>query len=1141
MKKNVVYPSGGIVISFLKKNLLKMKLTFLCLLLGIAQLLASKGFSQSTVRLTLNLEDVRVEEVLLQIEEQSNLYFIYNREVVDVNRKVNVSYNNMELPQVLSNLFTGTGVEYEIRENHVILKSSSGQAVQQSIKVSGKVTDSSGSPLPGVTVVLKGTTQGTITGGDGNFSLTNVSRDAILVFSFVGMRTQEINIAGRTSIDVVLEEETIGIEEVVAIGYGELSKRSVTTSMSKVDGTQFQEMPVGTVAEGLYGLMSGIRIQQNDGQPGAAPSIRIRGAGSITNSNEPLYVIDGFPTNDNTYFTNLSANDIESISIAKDAASAAIYGSRAGNGVIIVTTKKGSKNEKPKINFDATIGVSQPQRYIDVLNASEFVEMVKEARDAYGMPYLAILDDPSQWKETNWQKVIFRDDALMQRYNLSIDGGSDKIRFNVSANFQDQEGIIVNSFDQRIGLAAKIEADLNRFITVGVNLSPTYSKKRVQDPSGGNTSVTKGGIADAITYPPIYAPYQENGDYFQIAQHASNSGFNTELSNPLSKLLEIDNDYTTFLTRNQAYVKIKPVAGLVINSNFNFGTNSAKNEYYRSAYSPGSSRQGNKSTPNLAAIDAYRSSLFGYNWYWSTTANYSHTFNEAHMITALVGYDVSYFSDYSVQQDDRTDSDYPVAYDNTSITNVNGALLYDGSSTNTEYTFDAFFSRLIYDYKGKYLASASIRRDRSSKFGPDNRSGLFWSTSLAWNLSEEPWMKEALDWLTVAKIRGSYGVTGNDQTGENYVWMATMAKDDYYVYGQGTEVDRVTGYYPDGYSNPRLGWEKNTQYDIGIELGLFKRFSFTMDWYRRKSDAVLSASIPNLNGKSSTVMMNAGEVENKGVEIEVGAPIINREFKWKADFNISFNRNKLLSLATGQDYYGSVSGSIRNYVGRPLGDIYLYTCIGTFNTQEDVDTHARYYTQSIGDIMYKDVDNSGSITSNDMEYAGNYQPKFNAGFSSEFSYKNLDLSFVLDGQYGGVIYWGYGYAGALNRYMENSIAYYGLNRWRSAEDPGNGYSQKAGTFNILGAINQSDRFLFSSDFLRIRNISLGYRVPGTFARKIGIQSLKVNLSVQNLYTFCDYPGYSVESTSSTSPTESGSDTGQYPSSRTMTLGIKIGF
>lgn len=1138
MKKNDRFRCRDIKFWYAGKITLKMKFTTLFLLMGIIQSMALNSYSQSR-KLTLDVRDVSVVDVLRVIEEQSEFYFVYDKDAIALDRKVDIEANELHIDEILNNLFKGTNVTYRLVGRHIVLTTL--QLNQTELQVTGKVTDSSGAPLPGVTVVINGTTKGTITDVDGNYTLANVQGDAVLLFSFVGMKKQTVEVNGRTSINVVMEDETIGLNEVVAIGYGELPKHSVTTSISSVDATKFEEMPVGTVAEGLYGLMSGIRVQQNNGQPGVSPTIRIRGSGSITNSSDPLYVIDGFPTTDDTYFLNLSANDIEDITVAKDAASAAIYGSRAGNGVIIITTKKGSKKEKASIHVDATMGISQPQRYIDVLNSSEFVEMVKEAREAYNMPELPILNNPGQWKETNWQKLIFRNDALMQRYNLSVNGGTDHVRYYISANYQDQEGIVVNSYGKRVGLTSSVEVDLSNAITIGVNLSPTYSMRREQDVSGGNTSVTSGGIADAITFPPIYGPYVENGDYFQIPQHAGNSGFNTELSNPLSKLLEISNDFNTFMTRNQAFLKIKPLEGLVLNSEFNFGTTAVKNEYYRSAYSPGASRQGNKSTPNLAAIDAYRSSSFGYNWYWSTTANYIRKFNDIHTITALLGYDVSYFSDYSVRQDDRVDSSYPIAYDNTAITNVNGALLYDGSSTNTEYAFDALFGRLIYDYKGKYLASGSLRQDRSSKFGPDNRAGLFWSASLAWNFSEEPWIKESLGWLTVGKLRGSYGVTGNDQTGGNYVWIATMAKDDYYVFGSSSDANRVTGYYPDGYSNKHLGWETNKQYDVGLELGLFNRLSFSLDWYKRKSDAVLSASIPNLNGKSSSVIMNAGEVQNKGVEIELGAPVINREFKWKANFNISFNRNKLLSLASGQDYYGSVSGSIRNYVGRPLGDMYLYTCIGTFNTQEDLDTYATLYTESIGDIIYKDVDNSGSITSNDMEFAGNYQPKFNAGFSSEFSYKNFDLSFVLDGQYGGVIYWGFGYSGALNRYMENSIAYYGLNRWRSPENPGNGYSQKAGTYNIYPAIVSSDRFLFSSDFLRIRNLTFGYNIPDEISRKLGFASLKVNLSFQNLHTFCDYPGYSVESTSSTLPTESGQDTGQYPASRTMTFGVKLGF
>ena len=1138
-KKRIRVPAPNRVLSKLWRI---MRLSVFFLLLFVAQTFAIATYSQQT-RLTLKMQDVRVIDVLSKIEDESEFFFLFNQKLVDVQRRVDVDVENENVNKILSGIFENTNVSYLVKDRQIILttaNNSAGSVLNQQKVITGKVTDSSGLALPGVTVVVKGKTTGTITDANGNFSLANVTPNVTLVFSFVGMKAKEVVVGNNTTINVTLAEETIGLDEVVAIGYGTMPKHSVTTAISSVGTEKMKEMPVGTAGEALYGQLSGLYIVQSSGQPGSAPTFRIRGTGSLTASSDPLYVIDGYPTTDANYFMNLSAEDIESVNILKDAASAAIYGSRAGNGVVLVTTKRG-KPGTPKVSFNSAVGFQQPQRYVDVLSAPEFALMVKDARANQGMAPLPLLDDPSQWKVTDWQRDVFFRSAGIQRYDFSIRGASDKVRYSISANYQDQQGIVQNSFNYRLGLRGSIESDLSKYVTVGLNIQPTYTYQRVQATNGGNTTVTAGTIAEAVAYPPIYAPYVDNGDYFQIQQHTKGTDFNSELTNPLSKLLEINNDYNTLRTLVQTYVVAKPMKGLSIRSEVNATTSSQKNEYYRSAYSPGSSRKGNKSTPNLAAIDAYRASSFGYNIYWSSTANYIRKIGTDHNFTAMLGYDVSYNSAYSVQQDDRTDANYPIAYGNTNIENVSGAYLWNGSSTNAEYAFDAVFGRVNYDYKNKYLLSGSIRQDRSSKFGPDNRAGVFWSASGAYNITEEPWMQN-LKWLSIAKIRASYGITGNDQIGSNYVWTSTLKQDGYYIYGSGSAANRVTGFYPSGYSNRGLGWEKNTQFDLGVDIGLFKRVSFTVDYYKRISDAVLSASIPNLNGKSATVTMNAGEVQNKGLEFSISAPILNKELKWTANFNISFNRNKLLSLATGNDYYGDANGRVRNYVGRPLGDIYCYVNIGTFNSAEEVAKDAKYLTQSIGDLKFLDYEKDGVINAKDMVYQGNNMPKFNAGLTSQLTYKNFDLSFVLDGQYGGLIYWGFGYASGLNRHMENAFAIYARNRWRSPTEIGDGISQKAGSSNVAGALVSQTRYLFKSDYLKVRNISLGYKVPRRIYSKVGLKNLELNVNVQNLFSFDEYPGYSIEASGmGGSGTSAGSDGGNYPTVRTMTFGVNIDF
>ena len=1100
-------------------------------------LFSSAAFAQD---LTLKLNRVPVREAIAELQRSAGYSFVYKTGDIDTRKIVNVDAK--ELTEAVDQILAGQDVTFVIvGKNIIISKKTADAASTQQARgmVSGQVLDTKGEPVIGAGVFVKGRERsGVVTDMDGRFSI-QAPAGSTLGISCLGYLDQEITVSEKAqAYRVVLEEDAIMLQEAVSVGYGNLPKRSLTTAISTVKTDKLEKMPVGTLGESLYGQLPGLYIVQGDGQPGSNVSMRIRGTGSLTASSDPLFVIDGFPTNDASFFSNLSAEDIENITVLKDAASAAIYGSRAGNGVVMITTKRGQQGA-PKVSLSVQGGVSQPQRYIDVLNAEEFAQMIKDARANTGMALLAILDEPSKWTPTDWQRDVFFRTAGFQRYNVSVRGATEKVRYAISAQYQNQDGIVQNSFNKRVGITANVEIDINKYITAGVNLSPTYTYQRRQNTAGGNTTVTAGTIAEAVAYPPIYGPYMPNGDYFQIQQHTTGTNFNSELCNPLSKLLEINNDFNTVQTRAQAFVKVTPLEGLVLKTDINGSISNVKNEYYRSAYSPGSARTGNKSTPNLAAIDAYRGASFNYNWYWSSTATYTKEFGK-HNLVALLGYDLAFYSAYSVRQDDRTSADYPIAYGNTNITNVNGAYIWTGSSDHNEYAFDALFGRINYDYAGRYIASASIRRDRSSKFGPDNRAGIFWSVSGAWNIAEEPFVKQ-LPWLNVAKIRTSYGVTGNDNIGSNYVWTSTLNTSNY-TFGEGQNVAAVTGYYPGGYSNRSLGWETNKQFDVGVDIGLFKKLSLTIDWYSRLSNAVLSASIPNLNGKSSTVTMNAGEIRNRGLEVAVSAPVIDGTFRWITTFNIAFNRNKLMSLATGNDYYGSPTGMVRNYVGRPLGDMYLYVNDGVFVDAADAAASPKFLGSigGAGDLKFKDQNGDGSVTTDDMVYYGNNMPKFNAGWTNQFVYKNFDLNLVFDVQYGGLIYWGFGYASGLNRHMENAFGVYSRNRWRSPSQIGDGISQKAGSPNVFLALISQTRYLFKSDYLKLRNVSLGYNLPRTWCRKVGIDGIRLSLNAQNLFSIDEYPGYSIEASGMGGAT-GGSDGGNYPAVRTFTFGVNVNF
>ena len=1010
--------------------------------------------------------------------------------------------------------------------------------------VTGSVKDGSGEPIIGATIMEKGTSNGGVTDLDGNFSI-KVGDHATLVVSYVGYERQEVPVAGKSTVNIVLTESDRTIDEVVVVGYGAIAKRSVSTAISTVKGDRIAGMPTSNVAQSLVGMSSGITLQQVNGEPGAAPAIRIRGAGSINSGNDPLYVIDGYPTTDSELFNSISPTDIDDIQILKDAASSAIYGSKAGNGVIIVTTKSG-RTGKPRVSFSTQIGVNQVQRYVDVLGSKDYLDMIIEARTNNGtignFPGLLKLRESGDYANTNWQDEIFRN-ALNYRANANVTGGNENVTYHFSVNYQNEDGILLNSYYRKVNVKGGFDARLNKYVKIGVGFSPTYTKKRAQQPAGGGTEDVTGVIAEALSYPPILPVWQPNGDYTQIAQHYTHYGLNNQLRNPVANLLENSNDSWSIRTLTNAYIEIKPLKSLTVRSSVDLSTNSTKLDYYQSACLLGANETGNKSTPNLSAIDAYRASGFGYNTYWSTTATYDRMFGEKHHLNAVLGYDFEYNSDFSVRQDDRTDADNPVAYKNTSITNVMGANLWTGSSRNTKYAFDALFGRVIYDYDSKYVVSGSLRRDRSSKFGPDNRSGLFYSGSLAWNITEEPWMKR-LSWLTIAKVRTSYGVTGNDQIGTNYAWISTINTNHNVVFGNVS----FPAYYPNGYSNRELGWEKNKQVDLGIDLAFFNRINLTVDMYRRTSDIVMPANIPDFNGIAGSVYMNSGEVENKGIEVQLNAKVLQGTFNWETTFNWSLNRNKILSLANNQKQLANGKAGtkwadvIRNYVGRPMGDMYMLKVIGTFNTEADLQKYAKKGAEALGDLIFEDVNGDKVIDTNDYQCVGNYQPDFTYGWTNKLGYKNFDLAVTIDGQVGGKVIYAAARAFTLNRYDDNVLAESGLNRWRSAEQPGNGFSHKAGTNNLGANISPSTRYLYNADFLRIRNIALGYTMPRKLCSKIGVESVRFSMNVQNLWTFDSYPGYSVEANyKGNSATNNGVDFGGYPISRVITFGVNLNF
>ena len=1131
-----------------------MKYSFFFLIAGMLQTFAAASYSQ-TAKLTLDMQDVTVAQAISEIENVSQFYFTYNTREINPNRIISIHVQEDDIHTVMKNLFADENVNYIVADKHVVLYKDSERFylgnVTQDIVITGFVTDEAGEPLPGVSVMIKGTTQGTATDINGAYSLSVKNENATLVYSYIGFATKEMLVGNQRNINITMHEDTREIEEVVVVGYGSMSKRVVTTAIASLKGDALDKMPVTNVTQAMIGQVSGIRLQQISAEPGTSPSIRIRGIGSISSGNNPLFVIDGYPTSDINLFNSISPADIESIDILKDAAASAIYGSRAGNGVIMVTTKRG-KEGTPTFFANATYGIQKIQKKIALLNGPEYVEVAKEALIYNGQPIPAIFNDPSRWVETDWQDIIFQA-APYQNYQIGANGGTDKIKYAISGGYVDQEGILINTYMKRFNLKVNMDAKLGKLINLGVSMLPSYTFSRKEYPQGPNNQgdAFGGVIAEALSMPPIVPVFLPNGDYYVPIQDKENPGvFNDQIINPLNKLNALKETYGTYQQAANMYLSMTPLKGLTLKSTINTGIYvDTKDMYVEAFFCRGAGNTGNISTPNLSVINAERAVTRNINWYWSNTANYDFSIQEKHQFTALLGYDVAQYFFFRTNVTPRTDSDTPVAFDNTTIKNIQGAILKNGDSSSSEYVFDAVFGRINYNFAQKYIFSASLRRDRSSRFGTQNRAGVFPSVSGAWVISDESFMNQ-LGALSTLKVRASYGITGNDQLSGQYPWIITMGKN---YYNFGTNDARVFGYNPGGFSNEELGWEKNKQFDFGIDLGLFKnRIGLLFDLYKRNSNTILSASIPSLNGKAGSVIMNVGNVENKGMEITINTKNFVHDFKWTTDFNISFNKNKIVALAPGQimltnQTAGTFWGDVcRNYVGRPIGDLYMYIVDGTFNNENDVATLPKMGTQEIGDLRFRDVSGpdgvpDGRITADDMAYVGNYQPKFFYGMTNSFSYKNFDLTLLVDGVYGNKIIYALERPISLARNIENSSKGV-LNRWKSESDPGNGRYHRAGTKNLGNNVGGNTRYLYDGRFFRIRQVYLSYTIPQTYIKRSGLSSCRVFISGDNLFTFAEFPGYNPEGNySGDTATRNGVEQGTYPVARVISFGLNLSF
>ncbi|MFA5296940.1 MAG: TonB-dependent receptor [Lutibacter sp.] len=1103
-----------------------MKLTALLLIVSVLSIHAGT-YSQNT-KITLNLESVNVMTVLEKIESLTEFKFLGNDNVIDKDRIVSINVKQKRVDKILFDLFLNTDITFKVIGAQIILvkkkdidetqiNSERGvEKYKQQKEISGKVTDNNGMPLPGASIIIKGTNTGTTTDFDGNFTLMINEDSVILIVSYIGFGTQEIPINNQTVFKIKLESEASSLDEVVIIGYGSVSKKELTGAVATAEN--IENRAVTKVEEALQGSVSGVTVLANGGDPTSTPSIKIRGLGT-TSAEKPLWIVDGAPY----YGGPINPFDIESLTVLKDAASASIYGVRAAAGVILVTTKKGKKGDI-KVDFAAYTGVQSVYNKPVALNAQQYTDMYNIAYDNSGIPRLDYFDgvkNPDRLvQRTNWVDEIFRN-AIIQNYDVGLRGGSEKYSFSSSLGYNKKEGILINTYADRISFRYNSTVNLSDKIKVGENLSYTVTNGQsaftgTQAADGGTNY--NGVIAAAIKAPPFVSMYNPDGTYSDVAD-----GQNGDVLHPVATLNRIDIDNPIKNTFGNIFLEYKPADKLNLRSSYAINHS---DEFYKEfdPRVPEASKV-QKTTNTLTQIQANE-----INWSWENTLNYNTIFNDKHSFQLLGGYSLQHqereVEGIIAQGFENEDSNLLVLPLADEILDVNYSFF--------ENNLVSFFSRVLYDYNKKYFFSASIRRDGSSKLAKDKRWENFPSVALGWSLSEEEFFKS--DFVSSLKLRASWGRVGNIESLSSYPTNLPLSDENIILGGSGYQ----TGIVLDGRSNPNITWEISETTNFGLDFASQdNRWTLTADYFIKDTDRWLNRTpVSPLEGIGESPFQNSGKIRNKGLELELGYNKDKGDFTYNISGNVSFIKNEILEIAEGFDIiYDNTTQVATHYplanaVGEPLFSFYLIETDGLLRTDTEV-TDARANGQpdaQLGDIRFVDKNGDKKINDDDRVFKGSAFPTISYGLNLTMNYKRFDLSLFLQGTQGGVAYNGF----KLTTTYPAHTSVAGANLLNEALDtwyPGNpNASNPRLSINDPNAnLRKSDFWLEDTDYLRIKNISIGY----TFPDIPYLEKLRVYATAQNLLTWTSYSGLDPE------VANYGVDGGQYPVSRAFTLGFNL--
>ncbi|MEO6285124.1 MAG: TonB-dependent receptor [Dyadobacter sp.] len=1180
-------------------KIMRISLIQMMMIVGFTQLsFAFDGFGQEVLnrRVTINIKEQKIEAALNQIGKLSGVNFMYSPELIRSQRKVTFSAKEEKLEAILDNFLTPLQVTYEVSGKQILLKrasvksstpapESNGSAIKTiqsiDIPVKGKVVDATGGTVPGATIVLKGSSSvGTTTDADGAFSLTVPDGSTTLVVSSIGFLTQEIDITNKSMVDVTLQSDVKALSEVVVTGYSSQSKRDITGAVSTVDATELTKVAAPNVAQQLQGRVAGVTVTSNN-SPGGEATVRIRGFGTI-NNNDPLYVIDGVPTKGG--LNSINPNNIESMQVLKDASSASIYGSRAANGVIIITTKKG-KAGAPKFTFNSRAGlqtgkvdldlIKDPQQFGDLLwtqrknagvltngnpshqqygnGANAVVPDYILAGSSYGLSEGDPKVNPSLYnynragfyqivkanKEgTDWHKEILRP-AAIQEYNVGAQGGTESGRYAIAFNYFKQDGVLIHTSFNRYSLRSNTEFSFKKRIRIGENLEVSYTENKGYYNNNGTSSSANNQdgnpIGNGYRIPSIIPVYDIMGNF--AATRAAGLG---PATNPVAQLWRTRKNQTNnFRAFGNAYLEVDILKDLTAKSSIGIDITAANRVGYTLLDLEEAEIEAANALTNANAYDI--------NWTWSNTLNYNKTLGNIHKLGVLLGTEAIKGTgrDFSATRTTFFSEDPQYMFLNSGTAGINN------TGAGYEWALFSIFGKINYSLMDRYLLEATVRRDGSSRFGQNNRYGTFPAFSAGWRLSEEAFLKP-VSWIDDLKIRAGWGQTGNQEIG-NYngfsTYRSSLSLSSYAIDGSNNAVQ--SGFDTDAFGNPDAKWETTTQTNIGLDATFLKGvFGLNLDLYNRTtSDMLYQVSLPATQGVATIPFVNVGEMNNKGIDlgIDFNNKALNGDLTYSVGVNFSTYKNevKKLNSSTSAVLLGPAIRSYtwtRSVAGMPLYSFYGLQIDGIYQNQGDVDSGPKYPGYAaIGKYKYHDTDGDGTITDNDRKFLGNPHPDFTYGINLNVGYKNFDLSAFFQGVKGNQI------INMVKRWVDfNNQA--GNRSLRMLNDSWTPQNPDA-ALPILDANDSrsqqpSSYFIEDGSYFRMKNLTLGYTLPTSMLSKIGFESARVYLQAQNLFTITKYSGIDPEVTSVGSTPGStvlGVDQGNYPNSKMYQIGINFGF